>query len=887
MMFWRNTKKIKNEPSISFQNTGLESTANDASNYPSISETKNSASDEVDSLNQEIERELNGGNDKIKLTQPVVMDRNPNEALFHILGRKFELYNDGNPFYINNSDVISWRELQYCFLALVWVNTWQSASSGASNDARNNQEQPVKHSLPTQQQKKTDLPINVAAVKNKFHYSPTQQQSQQHVLMHVPVDIVYSLWGHIISLSCPTFAAAGGSVLNPDAIWSSQQQKRSPSTQLAMECIRDALVSFGVIQISECFAPSTNDHSSSTSESQLIRINQDIHYQYGLFSCQSEPVYTNLILTYQNLWHSIVAQAYLSWFHSLQQRPKGEDYGSNEPFDVRVICDSSIWDLDEKNSNRLLQMDGGYSLLMLPYHLILSNETIHFNACPNLLCLDSLIQTRLNLMGILCGTVQHLKDCEQLFYHAQQRQGKLHDENINTNSVVSLRSIVDAIRTTYKKLYVQLHSATIGMENSLIMLADAGRAMLLLATSLGECCADTKECFNLQLSIFQEALELFKSSLSSESIEVAETLHCCGFVKETYQGEHPFNLSARECYMESLRIKLLHYGREHPYVSKTVHNLGALYCEQGDYNIALSMFEETLRVRRQTLGPNDDSVADTLQWIANVYRELEMHQKSLEYFNEALRIKSFTVGKDHIETGNVCHNLGIVYDDLGQCKMSIKFYQEALRIRKLCLDEDDELIAESLHLMANVYLGKGDKMNSLRYYEEALQIREHRLSLLQAQEKGSISNKTNSAIEKLLECYEEALPLKKLEGDAVNSVKEVAKMTYRVADLYNKHTHNLDTPIDYFKDFVNLQAKILMGTGDHQQQEHIMLNNALQNLGVLYEKKQDYQVSAHVLACQSSVDFGRVCYGTNTHIPASCILMIHLALCSLFRGGLT
>lgn len=847
MVFWRNTNKIKKETSNSFQNTGLESTANDASNCPSTSETKNGASGEVDSLNKEIERESNGGNDKMKLTPPVVIDRNPNEALFHILGRKFELYNDGNPFYINNSDVISWRELQYCFFVLVWVNTWQSTSSGASNDARNNQEQTVKHPLPTQQQKKADLPINVAAVKNKFHYSATQQQRQQHVLMHVPVDIVYSLWVHIISLTCPTFAAAGGSVLNPDGIWPSHQQKWSPSTQLAMEFIRDALVSFGVIQISDCFTPSTNDHYTPTSQSQLIRINQDIHYQYGLFSCQSEPVYSNLILPYQNLWHFIVTQSFLSRFiHPLQQRLKGENYDSNEPLDASVICDSSLWDLDEKNSNRLLQMDGGYSLLMLPYHLILSNETIYFKACPDLLCLDNLIQTRLNLMGILCGTVQHLKDCEQLFYHAQQRQVKQHDENVDTNSFVCLRSIVDAVRTAYKKLYAQLHSATIGMENSLILLADAGRAMLLLATSLGECCADTKECFELQLSIFQVALELFKTSLSSESIEVAETLHCCGFVRETYKDEHAFHLSARECYMEALRIKLLHYGREHPYVSKTVHNLGTLYCEQGDYNIALSMFEETLRVRRQALGPNDDSVADTLQWIASVYRELEMHQKSLEYFNEALRIKIFTVGKDHIETGNVCHNLGIVYDDLGQCKMSIKFYQEALRIRKLCLDEDDELIAESLHLMANVYLGKGDKMNSLRYYEEALQIREHRLSLLQPHEKGSVSNKTNSAIEKLLECYEEALPLKKLEGDAAESVKEVAKMTYRVADLYKKHTDNLDTSIDYFKDFVNLQAKILMGAGDHQQQEYIMLNNALQNLGILYEKKQDYQVSAHM-----------------------------------------
>jgi len=847
-MFWRSISKIKNAPSSSFQSsTGLESTTNDASNYPSITEIANDVSDEVDVLNQEIEREMKGGNDKIKITRPVLMDRNPNEALFHILGRKFELYNDGDPFYINNSDVISWRELQYCFLALVWVSTWQSASSGICKNAKDDQKQPVKPSLPPQQQKQTDLPINVASVKSKFHYSPTQQQRHQHVLMHVPVDIVYSLWEHIISLSCPTFVAADGSVVNPDRLRSSQQQKWTPSTQLAMEFIRDALVSFGVIQILECFKPSTSDHCSSTSQGQLIRINQDIHYQYGLFSCQTEPIYSNLILPYQSLWHSIVTQAYLSWFfHPLQQRLKGKNSESNEPFDLGIICDNPIWDLDERNCDRLLKLDGGYSLLMFPYHLILSNETVYFRTCQKLLCLDFFIQARLKLMGIVCGTVQHLKDCEQLFYHAQQKQFKQHDEIINPNSTVCLRSTVDAIWTAYKKLYVQLHSATIGMENSLIMLADVGRAMLLLATSLGECCADTKECFEQQLSIYQEALELFKKSLSSDSIEVAETLHCCGFVKETYKSEHQLNLSARECYMESLRIKLLHFGREHPYVSKAVHNLGTLYCEQGDYNIALSMFEETLRVRRQTLGPNDDSVADTLQWIASVYRELEMHQKSLEYFDEALRIKRLTVGKDHIETGNVCHNLGIVYDDLGQCKMSIKFCQEALRIRKLCLEEDDELIAESLHLMANVYLGKGDKMNSLRYYEEALQIRERRLSLLQPPEEGSINSKSNATIEKLLECYEEALPLKKLEGDAINSAKEVAKMTYRVADLYNKHTHNLDTAIDYFKDFVNLQAKILMGTGDHQQKEHIMLNNALQNLGILYEKKQDYQVRTHI-----------------------------------------
>jgi tetratricopeptide (TPR) repeat protein len=246
------------------------------------------------------------------------------------------------------------------------------------------------------------------------------------------------------------------------------------------------------------------------------------------------------------------------------------------------------------------------------------------------------------------------------------------------------------------------------------------------------------------------------------------------------------------------------------------------------------------------LGPDDDAVADTLQWIASVYRELEKHQHALEYFNEALRIKKLTVGKDHIETGNVCHNLGIVYDDLGQYKMSVKFYQEALRIRKLCLGKDDELIAESLHLMANVFLRKGDKKNSLQYYEDAIHIREQRLSL-QPPNWGCASNKNNSTIEKLLECYEEVLPLKKLLGGNVNSGKEVAKVTYRIAELHNKYMRNVDKAIDYFKAFVNLQAKILSGAGDDDQQERILLNNALQYLGTLYEEKQDYQVILQIL----------------------------------------
>src|ERR1700682_4539286 len=82
----------------------------------------------------------------------------------------------------------------------------------------------------------------------------------------------------------------------------------------------------------------------------------------------------------------------------------------------------------------------------------------------------------------------------------------------------------------------------------------------------------------------------------------------------------PATLSLAERVVE---LKEEHAGREHLETASSLHNLGAVYVERGEFATALKAHERALSIRQQNLAPDDPAIADSLDHVAKTLIRLE------------------------------------------------------------------------------------------------------------------------------------------------------------------------------------------------------------------------------------------------------------------------
>ena len=73
-----------------------------------------------------------------------------------------------------------------------------------------------------------------------------------------------------------------------------------------------------------------------------------------------------------------------------------------------------------------------------------------------------------------------------------------------------------------------------------------------------------------------------------------------------------------ECDADPLASQERAYGRTHPSVATTLHNLGGMYTQQGDYPAAMAAYRDALRCKEASLGRLHPEYAATLAHLAEV-----------------------------------------------------------------------------------------------------------------------------------------------------------------------------------------------------------------------------------------------------------------------------
>ena len=150
------------------------------------------------------------------------------------------------------------------------------------------------------------------------------------------------------------------------------------------------------------------------------------------------------------------------------------------------------------------------------------------------------------------------------------------------------------------------------------------------------------------------------------------------------------------------------FGPEHERVAQSLHDLGVLLMDKGDYPAAGRTLEQALVLRRQRLGAEHADVAVTLVELARVYQDQGFNARAEPLQREALAIRRKVLGETHRETAVSLSGLASVLRLNGDLPGAESLLRQSLEMNRTTRGEDHPNTSATRHDLALIAGARGD-----------------------------------------------------------------------------------------------------------------------------------------------------------------------------------
>ena len=164
------------------------------------------------------------------------------------------------------------------------------------------------------------------------------------------------------------------------------------------------------------------------------------------------------------------------------------------------------------------------------------------------------------------------------------------------------------------------------------------------------------------------------------------------------------------------------FHEDHVDVAQTLHDLGVVLADKGDYAFAAQRLEEALAMRRRLLGYDHADVAVTLSELGRVYQDLGLNQRAEPLQREALRIRRTVLGEDHRETAVSLSDLASVLRLNGDLAGAEALLTRCLEMNRKTRGEIHPNTSSTLHDLALIAAARRDDAGAEAMLRRALDI---------------------------------------------------------------------------------------------------------------------------------------------------------------------
>jgi serine/threonine protein kinase/tetratricopeptide (TPR) repeat protein len=150
------------------------------------------------------------------------------------------------------------------------------------------------------------------------------------------------------------------------------------------------------------------------------------------------------------------------------------------------------------------------------------------------------------------------------------------------------------------------------------------------------------------------------------------------------------------------------FGAEHERVAQSLHDLGVLLADKGDYAAAARNLEQALDMRRKRLGSGHEEVAVTLVELGRIYQDQGFNTRAEPLQREALTIRRKVLGDAHRETAVSLSDLASVLRLNGDFAAAEVLLQQCLETNLKAVGEGHPNMSTPLNDLALIEAARGN-----------------------------------------------------------------------------------------------------------------------------------------------------------------------------------
>ncbi len=188
-----------------------------------------------------------------------------------------------------------------------------------------------------------------------------------------------------------------------------------------------------------------------------------------------------------------------------------------------------------------------------------------------------------------------------------------------------------------------------------------------------------------------------------------------------YYQKGQFDLALAH-HQKALKIRERVFGPGHLQVAYSQNSMGSAYCEKGDYNRALEYYRKVLKIREKTLGAEHPELARAHANIGNVLYEKGAYDQAFAHLEKALYILEKSLGARDPDLATSHNNIGQVLYEKRDFDLAFMHLNKALEIWEKKLDSRHPMLAWPLSTIAWLHLHKSEDQRAKVLFERVLSI---------------------------------------------------------------------------------------------------------------------------------------------------------------------
>lgn len=224
----------------------------------------------------------------------------------------------------------------------------------------------------------------------------------------------------------------------------------------------------------------------------------------------------------------------------------------------------------------------------------------------------------------------------------------------------------------------------------------------------------------------EKAVKILKKPLKKSDPQMVSAAHTLATL-QSQQGKKAEAAKQLKDSVETLRNS----DKTKLVLAQTLHDLGTVSYELGDYKAGKTYLAEALDIRKKELGEKDLKVASTLRALANLEKASGQSSEAMRDYKEVLAIKEASLGTEDLSLATDLESLASLRAKrFKQYSIAEGEFKRALAIREKALGPDHRLVAATMHNLANLHRDsqKRDKYPEAEdLYKKSLALKEKAL----------------------------------------------------------------------------------------------------------------------------------------------------------------